>query len=130
VSFAEAERLPYLCRPTALRRAIDNLVTNAVEHGGSARIALRSENGAPVIAVDDDGPGIPAEQLEEVFKPFVRLEASRSRETGGVGLGLSIARSILLAHGGELTLSNRPEGGLRAEVRLPAVPMGQVPGAG
>jgi signal transduction histidine kinase len=73
VSFAEAERLPYLCRPTALRRAIDNLVTNAVEHGGSARIALRSESGAPVIAVDDDGPGIPAEQLEEVFKPFVRL---------------------------------------------------------
>jgi signal transduction histidine kinase len=127
VTFADAERLPYLCRPTALRRAIDNLVVNAVEHGGSARISLSSEEGAPVIAVNDDGPGIPAEQIEEVFKPFVRLEASRSRETGGVGLGLSIARSVLLAHGGELTLSNRPEGGLRAEVRLPAVPMGRLP---
>ncbi|MCC6981960.1 MAG: HAMP domain-containing protein [Bauldia sp.] len=127
VTFADAERLPYLCRPTALRRAIDNLVVNAVEHGGSARIALRSDSGGPVITVDDDGPGIPAERLEEVFKPFVRLEASRSRETGGVGLGLSIARSILLAHGGELALSNRPEGGLRAEVRLPAVPTGQAP---
>jgi signal transduction histidine kinase len=129
VTFEEAERLPYLCRPIALRRAIDNLVANAVEHGGSARISLRRDAGGPVIVVDDDGPGIPAEQIEEVFKPFARLEASRSRETGGVGLGLSIARSILLAHGGELTLSNRSEGGLRAEVRLPAVSAGQVAAA-
>ena len=73
-----------------------------------------------MIAVDDDGPGIPAEKLEEVFKPFVRLETSRSRATGGAGLGLAIARSIVLSHGGELKLSNRSEGGLRAEIRLPA----------
>ncbi len=120
VTFAEAERLPYLCRPSALRRAIDNLVSNAVVHGGRARIALATSEAGPRITIDDDGPGIPAEQLEEVFKPFVRLETSRSRETGGVGLGLAIARSILLAHGGGLTLSNRPEGGLRAVAQLPA----------
>lgn len=119
VTFAEAERLPYPCRPSALRRAIDNLVSNAVVHGGRARIALAATAAGPLITIDDDGPGIPADQLEEVFKPFVRLEISRSRETGGVGLGLAIARSILLAHGGELTLSNRPEGGLRASAQLP-----------
>jgi signal transduction histidine kinase len=75
----------------------------------------------PLIAIDDDGPGIPAGQIEEVYKPFVRLETSRSRETGGAGLGLSIARSIILAHGGELTLSNRKDGGLHVEVTLPKV---------
>ena len=74
-----------------------------------------------MITIDDDGPGIPDDQLEEVFKPFVRLETSRSRETGGAGLGLAIARSIVLAHGGTLTLANRPGGGLRAEIRLPKI---------
>jgi signal transduction histidine kinase len=72
-----------------------------------------------MITVDDRGPGIPADRLQEVFEPFVRLEASRNRDTGGVGLGLSIARSVVRAHGGELTLANRPQGGLRAVVTLP-----------
>lgn len=78
----------------------------------------RSAEFARVI-VEDEGPGIPDADLERVFEPFTRLEASRSRETGGVGLGLSIARSILRAHGGDVTLENRPEGGLRATATLP-----------
>ena len=87
--------------------------------GDRARVALNATPEGPLITIDDDGPGIPADQIEEVYKPFVRLETSRSRETGGAGLGLSIARSIILAHGGELTLSNRKAGGLHVEIRLP-----------
>jgi signal transduction histidine kinase len=120
VSFGEAPRLVYSCRPTALKRAIGNLIENAVQYGRRARISLEDAASGPVIAVEDDGPGIPEERLEEVFKPFVRLETSRNRTTGGTGLGLAIARSIVLGHGGELVLSNRREGGLRAEIRLPA----------
>ncbi|MCW5695726.1 MAG: HAMP domain-containing protein [Bauldia sp.] len=119
VTFAEAGRFPYRCRPTALKRALGNLIANAVQYGERARVTLSETPASPVIAVDDDGPGIPAERMDDVFQPFVRLEESRSRATGGVGLGLSIARSIVLAHGGELVLANRPGGGLRAEIRLP-----------
>ena len=121
VTFTETARLAYVCRPTALRRAIDNLVSNAIQYGTRARVTLADTPAGPVITIDDDGPGIPADRREDVFKPFVRLEESRNLETGGTGLGLSIARSIVLAHGGELTLSNRSGGGLRAEIRLPAV---------
>jgi signal transduction histidine kinase len=71
------------------------------------------------ITIDDDGPGIPDAELANVFQPFYRVEGSRSRETGGIGLGLAIALSVVLGHGGELTLSNRPEGGLRARIGLP-----------
>lgn len=120
VAFAGEARLPYPCRPTALRRAVGNLVENAVRYGDRARVALAATPDGPLITVDDDGTGIPADRIEDVYKPFVRLETSRSRETGGAGLGLSIARSIVLAHGGELTLSNRKGGGLHAEIRLPA----------
>lgn len=119
VTFTGGERLPYPCRPTALRRAAGNLVENAIRYGERARVALTATPDGPLMIVDDDGPGIPADRFEEVFKPFVRLETSRSRETGGAGLGLSIARSIILGHGGEIALSNRAEGGLRVEVRLP-----------
>jgi signal transduction histidine kinase len=73
------------------------------------------------ITIDDDGPGIAVPDMERVFEPFVRLEASRSRETGGVGLGLTIARSIVRGHGGDITLTNRPEGGLRVAVRMPTL---------
>lgn len=121
VTFTDAGRIVYTGRSTALKRAIGNLVDNAVRYGQRARIGLAATPAGPVITVDDDGPGIPPEQMEEVFKPFVRLDPSRSGETGGSGLGLSIARSIVLAHGGDLTLANRPEGGLRAEIRLPGV---------
>ena len=119
VAFAEAARAPYDCRPVSLKRALRNLIENAVSYGQRARVALAVTGNEVRITVDDDGPGIPEAKLEEIFKPFVRLEESRSRETGGVGLGLAIARSIVRGHGGELTLANREGGGLRATIRLP-----------
>ncbi len=117
------EHLRVEARPTAMKRALTNLVGNALAYGGAARIFLSPSDarGAPVrLTVEDDGPGIPPEALEAVFQPFHRLERSRNRETGGTGLGLPIARNILRAHGGELTLRNRPGGaGLQAVVTLP-----------
>jgi len=107
------------CRPFALRRAIGNLIDNATFHGKRARAKAETHAGEVRIIIDDEGPGIPDADLERVFDPFVRLEISRSRETGGAGLGLSIARSIVRAHGGDVTLENRAEGGLRAIVSLP-----------
>jgi len=109
-------------RPAALKRALRNLVENALAYGRRARVSLVREGGEAIVTVDDDGPGIPPDKLEEVFEPFVRLETSRSSETGGVGLGLAIARGIARGHGGEVTLANRPEGGLRARLRLPLAP--------
>ena len=108
-------------RPVALKRALTNLVQNALNYGGSARISLAApRNGSIAATVDDDGPGIPPAELERVFEPFHRLEGSRNRETGGTGLGLPIARNILRAHGGDVTLANRAGGGLRATVTMPA----------
>jgi signal transduction histidine kinase len=119
VGFTGPERLVARLRSVALKRALRNLVENAVAYGGRARVTLAAEAREIAITIDDDGPGIPEGELERVFEPFVRLESSRSRETGGIGLGLAIARSIVRAHGGEIVLANRPEGGLRAMVRLP-----------
>ena len=116
---APAPPLPYACRPVALKRALRNLVENAVRYGGAARLRAEKRADGVALIVEDDGPGLPAESIEEAFKPFVRLEPSRSLETGGLGLGLAIARSIVKAHGGALTLANRPQGGLRAEIALP-----------
>ncbi|WP_348770444.1 ATP-binding protein [Azospirillum sp. TSH20] len=111
-------------RPVALRRALANLMDNAIKYGGG--FIVRLETGADgtnaanaLIHIDDDGPGIPEAEFEKVFAPFYRLERSRSRDTGGVGLGLSTARSIIRGHGGDVTLANRGEGGLRATVTLP-----------
>ena len=104
-------------QPVALRRAVSNLVGNALRYAGSAQVTVVTLDGLRVL-VDDHGPGIPADQLQAVFEPFVRLETSRSRETGGSGLGLHIARDLLQRQGATLTLSNRPGGGLRAEIRL------------
>jgi len=106
-------------RPVALTRALGNLIDNAIRYGGTARVALASKGGEAVVTVEDDGPGIPDARLAEMFEPFVRGEASRNAETGGAGLGLSIARQIIRAHGGGIALANRPEGGLRATVTLP-----------
>jgi signal transduction histidine kinase len=107
-------------RPLALKRAFANLVSNAVSYGGSARITLNPPAGRMVvIEVEDDGPGIPPGELERVFEPFHRGEPSRNRETGGVGLGLPIARNIMRAHGGDVALSNRPMSGVKATVTLP-----------
>jgi two-component system, OmpR family, sensor kinase len=90
-----------------------------VKYGGAARAALVSEPGRIVVVVDDDGPGIPAEERENVFAPFYRLERSRNRDTGGVGLGLAVARTVAREHGGDVTLANIDGGGLRARLELP-----------
>ncbi len=109
-------------RPNALRRALRNLIENAVRYGGDeapVRVQAARAGDEFTITIDDKGPGIPEADLERVFDPFFRLERSRSLETGGHGLGLSIARSIIRAHGGEVRLHNRPAGGLCAEIRIP-----------
>ena len=108
-------------RSLAMKRALANLVANAVAYGGSARFRLLPPvDRILTIELEDDGPGIPPGELERVFEPFHRGEPSRNRETGGVGLGLPIARNIFRAHGGDVALANRPTGGLRATVTLPA----------
>ena len=106
-------------RASELRRALRNLIENAVRYGKRAHVSMTADSTMASIAVDDDGPGIPDDKLTHVLKPFVRLEESRSVETGGHGLGLTIARAIAERHAGELVLSNRTEGGLRATLRLP-----------
>jgi signal transduction histidine kinase len=120
IALAGPDSLVVEGRPGALRRALDNLVANALAHGHRARLSVAAEPARILIHVDDDGPGIPAHELERVFAPFYRLEASRSRDTGGVGLGLAVARDIARAHGGDVVLLNRPAGGLRATLSLPA----------
>jgi signal transduction histidine kinase len=106
-------------RPDAFKRAIRNLLDNAVKFGKTARVTIRTTMKAIEITVDDEGPGIPEAELSRVFDPFYRVEQSRSPETGGVGLGLAIAQSIVQAHGGDLALRNRPVVGLRARITLP-----------
>lgn len=111
---------PVVLRPTLTRRALANLMDNARRYGGGrVRVTLSSADGEARIDIDDDGPGIPDAELERVFEPYVRLEASRARHTGGSGLGLAISRAVIRAQGGEVTLSRRAEGGLRARVALP-----------
>ena len=113
------EKLPFTCRPVALRRALNNLIENALKYGGTARVHLNAQKTSIEICIDDDGPGIPEDKLSEVFTPFFRLDQSRNSDTGGTGLGLSVALTIAHAHGGELTLINRQGGGLRARLVLP-----------
>ncbi len=121
ISYAGPERLAVQGRPVALKRALANLVGNALGYGGAARARLMPpEKGMVRIEVEDDGPGLAPGEIERVFEPFYRVERSRSRETGGTGLGLPIVRNILRAHGGDVVLVNRVEGGLRAVVTLPA----------
>ncbi len=110
-----------ICRgeTVALRRCVSNLVDNAVKYGGGARLSLSCDEARVRLVVDDDGPGIPEAQLETMFRPFKRVEGSRNRETGGFGLGLTIARNVARRFGGEVTLTNRAGGGLRAELTMP-----------
>ena len=106
-------------RPRALKRAITNLVANAVKYGFQARVSLTIEPARILVEVQDRGPGIPENELENVLKPFYRLEKSRNRETGGSGLGLSIASSVIEAHHGSLDLVNQPVQGLNITINLP-----------
>jgi len=106
-------------RPVAIRRCIANLIENAARYASHIGVRATMEDDQVWIAIDDDGPGVPVDQREAVFKPFFRLDASRNTGTGGVGLGLSIARDIILSHGGEILLDDAPAGGLRVLIRLP-----------
>ncbi|HET9640494.1 MAG TPA: ATP-binding protein [Allosphingosinicella sp.] len=120
VTVAEAASVEVMGDPLALRRLVANLLDNAVKYGGSARCLVRAEGGDALLLVEDDGPGIAEESLERMFTPFERGDAARDPSTGGVGLGLALARGIARAHGGDVWLSRLPAQGLRAHVRLPA----------
>ena len=119
VKNAKSGELVMPMRRAAMKRTLTNLLVNATTYGNRAEIAARRVGGNVELTIDDDGPGIPADRREDVFRPFFRLEESRNRETGGVGLGLSIARDVIHGHGGSIALEDSPLGGLRVRVRLP-----------
>ena len=121
-SLKEGETIHLRLRSQSVRRALRNLIDNAERYGGMVDVSYGREDDHAIIRVADNGPGIPDGELEQVFEPYFRLEKSRSRETGGTGLGLSIARTIVRAHGGDIGLTNRAEGGLVATVTLPLGP--------
>lgn len=115
------DRLIVNGKPSALQRALTNLIDNALRYGEQAGVELKQDGEEILIEITDNGPGIPEDKLEAVFSPFYRVEASRSEETGGIGLGLAIARMLVHAQGGTLHLYNRQPHGLRAEIRLPSI---------
>jgi signal transduction histidine kinase len=110
------DQLPFRGRPLALKRVFGNLISNALAYAGNVRVRLSRDGELLRVRVEDDGPGIPEAELEKVLTPFYRVEGSRSRATGGLGLGLAIVQREVLREGGQLRLDNRPEGGLRAEI--------------
>ncbi len=122
VRFAGAPRTPCLCRPVALRRALSNLILNATSYGGEADVTLKRDEDNLFITVGDRGPGIPEHLREKAFTPFFRVEGSRNRSTGGTGLGLAVARTVVRSHGGDITLHDRTGGGLEARVVIPCRP--------
>lgn len=119
LAFSGPPCLVYFGRPLGLKRVMTNLMDNAIHYGHAPEIELQQGAHQVVIRVRDRGPGIAAEHREQVFLPFYHLENSRNKSTGGVGLGLSTARAIVLEHGGTLTLAERPGGGLEVVVVLP-----------
>lgn len=110
---------PVNCRPNEIRRAVRNLVENAVAYGSKADVQIAANSDGYDIVIEDEGPGIPEDEQVRVFEPFVRLESSRNAATGGTGLGLTLAKAIAEGHGGAIVLENRPRGGLRARMHLP-----------
>jgi two-component system osmolarity sensor histidine kinase EnvZ len=106
-------------KSAAFKRCIANLVSNAARYAKTVAITGHRDHRYLTVTVDDDGPGIPVNMREEVFKPFLRLDDARNQDEGGTGLGLAIARDIARSHGGDITLSDSPMGGLRAAVRVP-----------
>jgi signal transduction histidine kinase len=119
VEFVEADRLPMRLRPSLIRRAVRNLIENAVKYGVSAEVRVEAGAQTVAIVVADQGPGIPEDRMADVFDAFTRLESSRNRETGGIGLGLALARAIVREAGGNIRLANRVGGGLDAVIELP-----------
>jgi two-component system osmolarity sensor histidine kinase EnvZ len=121
VGHSETERVIYVGRAIAIKRAVTNLVENAVKYGALPSMTLMAGATQITVTVRDHGVGIPADALERVFEPFYRLDKSRHKATGGVGLGLTAARAVIRGHGGDITLRNHPDGGLEATVTLPRV---------
>ena len=120
VRYQRGEKQIATVRETLIRRALRNLIGNSVLYGKAADISVEKSGDKLMIIVDDDGPGIPDEKIDAMFEPFLRGEESRNRATGGSGLGLTLARAIARDHGGDIVLTNRPGGGLRATLSLPA----------
>jgi signal transduction histidine kinase len=120
IGYDGPDRLTAVCRPVAIRRALANVVDNALRYGGEALVTLSPAPAEVEVVVADRGPGIPEAEREQVFQPFYRLERSRSRATGGSGLGLAVARTIVRRHGGDISLADRPGGGLVVRLVLPA----------
>ncbi len=120
IGYDGPDHMPIRARSVALKRAVTNLVMNALAYGNSAFAIIRpAVDGMVTLLVEDNGPGLPLSEVDRLFQPFQRIEMSRNKETGGMGLGLPIARNIFRAHGGDVTLGNRPNGGARATVTLP-----------
>jgi signal transduction histidine kinase len=120
VRYQRGEKQIAAVRETLIRRALRNLIGNAILYGKAADISVEKSGMKLLIYVDDDGPGIPEARIESMFEPFLRGDASRNRATGGSGLGLTLARAIARDHGGDIILKNREHGGLRATLILPA----------
>ena len=112
---------PIRGKPVAIRRTLWNIIGNALKYGSTASVRVGLEGDQVLVEVADEGPGLPTGELERVFEPFYRVEDSRSRQTGGTGLGLTIAKAIITDHGGTIALRNRPRGGLEVSIRLPAL---------
>lgn len=121
IRYSGPDHLVYNGRPLALKRAFTNLIENAVKYGTPPQVELCCGKAGIAVTVRDEGPGIPSEAMETVFKPFYRLDRSRNRATGGAGLGLTAAQAIIRGHGGDIVLRNQPAGGLEAVVTLPQV---------
>jgi signal transduction histidine kinase len=123
VSWAAHDPAPISCRPNEIKRAVRNLVENAVAYGHKAEVRIADTGDGYDVLVEDEGPGIPENERQRVFEPFVRLESSRNEETGGTGLGLTLVKAIAEGHGGDVRLETRPGGGLRARMHLPRLAM-------
>jgi signal transduction histidine kinase len=119
VTLADGPRVSATVHVTWLKRALRNLISNAVRYGGSATVSVLEQPRQVILRVEDEGPGIPEDRIGSMTEPFVRGESSRSRATGGAGLGLTLARAVAEERGGSLVLANRPGGGVVAEIRLP-----------
>lgn len=125
LEFKAPGRVVMRLRPLAMKRAVSNLANNAADYGKHVRVSVAQESGEAVVVVEDDGPGIPATQYEDAFRPFSRLDLARNQNVSGVGLGLTIARDTARAHGGDVTLGKSDMGGLRAVIRLPLEDRGE-----
>ncbi|MDS9468842.1 ATP-binding protein [Paracoccus sp. MBLB3053] len=125
IDYSPTAPLHLAVRPVAMRRAIGNILDNALRYAGAPLVRLSCDHASALIRIEDGGPGIPERILDQICEPFIRGEGSRSTETGGVGLGLSIARDVIRHHGGSLSLRNRSQGGLSVEIHLPTTPSRQ-----